>query len=141
MYVPLRGVMEIRSLVFKQRSVSWDSFGVVGQISRTSFICPPMPATSHTQTLPASLKDDTTSMNDRNKHKVTGQMNHQTAYPKANASVFLFFPTAHFLKTILASCTNGTFGFARHTSRPFAKPKELNFCHRTDRHSENNNYI
>jgi len=64
-------------------------------------------------------------MNDRNKHKqVTGQMNHQTADPKANASVFLFFPTAHFLKTILANRTNGTFGFARHTSRPFAKPKE-----------------
>ena len=42
-------------------------------------------------------------MNDRNKHKVTGQINHQTADPKANASVFLFFPTAHFLKTILAT--------------------------------------
>jgi hypothetical protein len=52
-YVPLRGEVEIRSLVFKQRSVSWDNFGVVGQISRTSFICPPMPATSHTQTLVA----------------------------------------------------------------------------------------
>ncbi len=92
--------------------------------------------------LPASLKDDTARMNDRNKHKVTGQMNHQTADPKANASVFLFFPTAHFLKTnkrsdsrvpikdklnkrvILANHTNGTFGFARHTSRHFAKPKE-----------------
>ena len=36
-------------------------------------------------------------------------MNHQTADPKANASVFLFFPTAHFLKTILASRTNDTF--------------------------------
>ena len=68
-------------------------------------------------------------MNDRNKHKVTGQMNQQTADPKANASVFLFFPTAHFLKTILASRTNGTFGFARHTSRPFAKPKEPFFAH------------
>ena len=67
-------------------------------------------------------------MNDRNKHKVTGQMNQQTADPKANASVFLFFPTAHFLKTILASRTNGTFGFARHTSRPFAKPKEPFFA-------------
>ena len=78
----------------------------------------------HTLTLPASLKDDTARMNDRNKHKVTGQMNHQTANPKANASVFLFFPTAHFLKTILASRTNGTFGFARNTSRPCAKPKE-----------------
>ena len=78
--------------------------------------------------LPASLKDDTAKMNDRNKHKVTGQLNHQTADPKANASVFLFFPTAHFLKTILASRTNGTFGFARHTSRPFAKPKEPFFA-------------
>ena len=85
-------------------------------------------------TLPASLKDDTARMNDRNKHKVTGQMNHQTADPKANASVFLFFPTAHFLKTILASRTNGTFGFARHTSRPFAKPKEPFFANApTDR--------
>jgi len=86
-------------------------------------------ATGHScKPLPASLKDDTVRMNDRNKHKVTGQMNHQTADPKANASVFLFFSTAHFLKTILASRTNGTFGFARHTSRPFAKPKEPFFA-------------
>ncbi len=63
-------------------------------------------------------------MNDRKKHKVTGLMNQQKADPKINASVFLFFPSAHFLKTILASRTNGTFGFARHTSRTFAKPKE-----------------
>ena len=80
--------------------------------------------------LPASLKDDTARMNDRIKHKqVKEQINHQTADPKANASVFLFFPTAHFLKTILASRTNGTFGFARHTSRPFAKPKEPFFAY------------
>ena len=46
--------------------------------------------------LPASLKDDTAKMNDRNKHKVTGQLNRQTADPKANASVFLFFTNAHF---------------------------------------------
>ena len=84
--------------------------------------------TSFIYKLPASLKDDTARMNDRNKHKVTGQMNHQTADPKANASVFLFFPTAHFLKTILASRTNDTFGFARHTSQPFAKPKEPFFA-------------
>ena len=58
----------------------------------------------------------------------TGQINHQTANPKVNASVILFFPTAHFLKTILASRTNGKFGFARHTSRPFAKPKEPFFA-------------
>jgi hypothetical protein len=31
---------------------------------------------------------------------------------------------SHFLKFLFASRTNGTFGFARHTSRPFAKPKE-----------------
>jgi hypothetical protein len=67
-------------------------------------------------------------MNNRNKHKVTGQMNQQTAKPKGNASVFLFFSTAHFLKTILAIRTNGTFGFARHTSLPFAKPKEPFFA-------------
>ena len=48
-------------------------------------------------------------MNGKIKHKqVTGQMNHQTAEPKANASVFLFFANAHFLKTILANphCTH-----------------------------------
>ncbi|NMC99064.1 MAG: hypothetical protein GYA62_05025 [Bacteroidales bacterium] len=31
---------------------------------------------------------------------------------------------SHFLKFLFASRTNGTFGFARHTSRPIAKPKE-----------------
>jgi hypothetical protein len=51
-------------------------------------------------------------MNDRMKQKIrTEKVNIQTADTKANASVFLFFPTAHFLKTILASRTNGTFGF------------------------------
>jgi len=81
------------------------------------------------KTLVISLNKDTATMNNRIKHKqVTGQTNPQTAELKANASVFLFFPTAHFLKTILASRTNGTFGFARHTSRPFAKPKEPFFA-------------
>jgi len=68
-------------------------------------------------------------MNDRMKQKIrTEKVNIQTADPKANASVFLFFPTAHFLKTILAHGTNGTFGFAQHISRPFAKPKEPFFA-------------
>ena len=67
-------------------------------------------------------------MNNRNKHKVTGRMNHQAADPKANATVFLFFSKAYFLTTILASRTNGSFSFARHTSRPFAKPKEPFFA-------------
>ena len=63
-------------------------------------------------------------MNDRNKHKVTGQMNHQTADPKANASVFLFFPTAHFFKTILSRHTLHTFGFAlTHKTDPLQNQK------------------
>jgi hypothetical protein len=33
--------------------------------------------------------------------------------------------------------TNGTFGYARHLSRPFAKPKEPFFCQRTDRQDDN----
>jgi len=66
-------------------------------------------------------------MNNMTRHQNSGQLNPQTADLKANASVFLFFSTAHFLK-ILASRTNGTFGFARHTSRPFAKPKEPFFA-------------
>jgi len=31
---------------------------------------------------------------------------------------------SHFLKFLLYSRTNGTFGFAQHISQPFAKPKE-----------------
>jgi hypothetical protein len=37
---------------------------------------------------------------------------------------------SYFLKFLLASRTNGTFGFARHTSQSIAKPKEF-FCQRT----------
>jgi hypothetical protein len=58
MYVPLRGEEIICNLSFNQRSVSWDSFGVVGQISRASFICPPIPATSHTPALCVILSDN-----------------------------------------------------------------------------------
>jgi len=61
-----------------------------------------------------------------------GQRNHQTADPKTNATVFLFFATAHFLKTFLASripkVFGSTFGFARHTSQPFAKTTETLFA-------------
>jgi hypothetical protein len=59
------------------------------------------------------------------KHKTRIEVvNIHTADPQANVSVFLFFPTAHFLNTILASRTNGTFGFARHTNRPFATAEQ-----------------
>lgn len=40
---------------------------------------------------------------------------------------------SHFLKFLLASRTNGTFGFAQNTSRPIAKPKEPFFCQRTNK--------
>ena len=83
---------------------------------------------SFSHELPASLKDDTVRMNDRNIYKKTGQMNYQTADPKAKASVFLFFPIAHFLKTILTNRKNRTFGFVRNTRQPFAKPKEPFFA-------------
>ena len=69
-------------------------------------------------------------MNDTIKHKqVTGQMNHQTADTKVNATVFLFFPNAHFLKTILASLTNGSFAFApTYKADTSAKAKEPFFA-------------
>lgn len=35
---------------------------------------------------------------------------------------------SHFLKLLFANRTNGTFGFARHTRQPFAKPKEPFFA-------------
>ena len=35
---------------------------------------------------------------------------------------------SHFLKFLFANRTFSTFGFSRNTKRPFAKPKELNFC-------------
>ena len=70
-------------------------------------------------------------MNDRNKHKVTGQMNHQTADPKAYASVFLFFPTAHFFNSIYQR-TNGTLDLAPTAqANTQAKSKEPFFCPRT----------
>ena len=59
------------------------------------------------------------------RHQNSGQRNHQTADPKANGSVFLLFPTAHFLKTILTSRTFGTFVFApTHKANASAKAKE-----------------
>lgn len=69
-------------------------------------------------------------MNDIARHQnVTGQMNRQTANRTANASVFLFFPTAHFLKTILTNRTNGTFAFATTLKAdPSAKAKEPFFA-------------
>jgi len=45
---------------------------------------------------------------------------------------FLFFSTALFFNSILASRTSGTFGFAPTAqSQPFDKTKRATFCHRT----------
>ena len=69
-------------------------------------------------------------MTDIMKQKIrTEKVNIQTADLKANASVFLFFSTAHFFKTILTSRTNGTFAFAPpHKADPSAKAKEPFFA-------------
>jgi hypothetical protein len=46
-----------------------------------------------------------------------------------NTSCFIFFVDPHFFKTILASRTSGTFGFAPTAqSQAFAKPKVLKFA-------------
>jgi hypothetical protein len=50
-------------------------------------------------------------------------------------------PTALFFNSILANRTNGTFGFARHTSRPFAKPKEPFFANAQNNIRTLNNYF
>jgi hypothetical protein len=72
----------------------------------------------HISKLPASLKDGIARMNDRIKNKqVTGQMNHQTADPKANASIFFIFSQRSFFKNNFSHQKNGTFGFSRHTSQ------------------------
>jgi hypothetical protein len=44
------------------------------------------------KTLPTTLKDDVARMNDRNRLKLTVQLNDQTADSKFNASAFNFTP-------------------------------------------------
>jgi hypothetical protein len=55
-------------------------------------------------------------------HFATGQL--ISRHDSPTLRVLFFFAAPHFLKTILASRRSGTFGFARHTSQRFAKPKE-----------------
>jgi len=83
------------------------------------------------QPLPASLTNHPARMNDRIKHKpMTGQAKYLTADHRTNASVLLFFATTHFFKTILASCTNGTFGFVPAHKLTLRKTKRAIFCQR-----------
>jgi S1-C subfamily serine protease len=58
----------------------------------------------------------------------TEKVNIQTADPKVNASVFLFFPNAHFLKTILANRTNGTFAKPHKPNHSLSFAKEPFFA-------------
>ena len=59
-------------------------------------------------------------------HIATGQ---QVSRHSSRPDVFYFFPHRTFLKTILASRTNGTFGFApTRKANPSAKPKEPFFA-------------
>jgi len=67
---------------------------------------------------------------------VKGKKNEILARQKSRNSsrpnVFYFLPTAHFLITILASHTNGTFAFApTHEANPSAKSKEPFFSQRS----------
>jgi hypothetical protein len=50
-------------------------------------------------------------------------------------------PPSHFLKFLLASRTNGTFGFARHTSQPFGKSQRSVFFQRFFWQFKINNYF
>lgn len=72
-------------------------------------------------------------------HIATGQ---QVIRHSSRPVVFYFFPLRTFLKTILASRTSGTFGFApTHKADPSAKPKEPLFSQRTynnNKHDTNN---
>jgi len=68
-------------------------------------------------------------------HISTGQ---RVSRHSSRPNVFYFFSHRTFLKTILASRTSGTFGFAStHKADPTAKPKEPLFSKRT---SDNNKF-
>ncbi|MCC5937774.1 MAG: hypothetical protein JJU34_10875 [Lunatimonas sp.] len=74
-------------------------------------------------------------MNDRNKKKIrTEKVNIQTADPKANASVCLFLPTAHFFKTILTNRTNGTFAKQHKATHSPSIAKEPFFANARQNH-------
>lgn len=62
-------------------------------------------------------------------HILKGQQSNRHA---DQPNVFYFFPTAQNILKFFTSRTSGTFGFARHTSQRFAKPKEPLFSQRTN---------
>jgi hypothetical protein len=76
----------------------------------------------------ANIKRTDNYRNDRTTYKLNSGLFSDTT---AQRFVLYFFADPHFLKTILASRTSGTFGFTRHTSQRFAKPKEPLFSQHT----------
>jgi hypothetical protein len=95
--------------------------------------CAPKSATAPSaKTLGASVKTDTTIIK-LTDIETTGIniINQATVcrHDRPTLLYFLFFSTAHFFKTILASRTNGTFAFApTHKTNPSAKSKEPFFA-------------
>jgi len=66
------------------------------------------------------------------KHKDNIATGQRVSRHSSRPDVFYFFTHRTFLKTILASHTSGTFGFApKHKAAPSAKPKEPLFSQRT----------
>ncbi len=66
------------------------------------------------------------------KHRDHIQTGQRVSRHSSRPDVFYFFSHRTFLKTILASRTSGTFGFApTHKANPSAKPKEPLFYQRT----------
>jgi hypothetical protein len=91
--------------------------------------------------LAASVKDDRATTYRRLKTRkkqtiLTGDQHTehtQTGQRVSRPDVLYFLPNRNFLKTILASRTSGTFGFApTHKADPSAKPKEPLFSLHTD---------
>ena len=66
------------------------------------------------------------SKNERQNETENKDRKSENSDSRTKSQRFCIFIFSHrtYLKTILAKHTNGTFGFVRHTSRPFAKPKE-----------------
>ena len=99
--------------------------------SATSQICKP---------LAASLKNDTARMNDRNKHKVTGQMNHQTAGPKSKRFCTFIFSHRTFFKNNFSQPHKWHIWFCPTHKPTLRKTKRAIFCQRTTEYHKFENY-
>ena len=83
--------------------------------------------TTETDDLNEKIKQILTGGHRHTNHISTGQQLSRHSLP--TLLYFLFSPPHIFLIQFYCHRTNGTFGFARNTSRPLAKPKEPFFAH------------